>query len=312
MSSTEDTRAGQNGIYDAPMNLPLVVALLLTAAGNSYFEQGKAQYEAMNYSRAVERLVLARDSSTASSEERRAILELLALAQSALGDMPGVEKTYTELVTFDPHTPVPVSAAPKLRSAFVRAKTNLYPPPYVRMELLPAPPERLRVGVTDPWGKVSRVVLTLAEGGKPFVDSSAPVEAHVASFVRNPLLSARFFIVAFDESNEAIATLGSREQPLERAGSWTEAPSAQEARSFGKSRSRWTWVLAGVAAVATGTAVGLSASSSADAATARGTRFGSDARFLNGRATGKAIAAYSLGGAAIAAGGTAAYMLWRW
>jgi hypothetical protein len=193
------------------------VVAVLAATSNPYLDEGRAQYRAMNYDKAIERLTLARAVPTNTREERVEVFQLLAKAQAAVGKLGAAEETYAELLSWQPHVPVPQDAAPKLRAAFGRAKTRLFPPDHVRLRLLPSVRERVDVEVEDPWGQVSSVTLSLlGEDGTPRAQIPVPVENHLAQWTGPLGESCSFFVAAPRPSGEPRAVLGSPQSPNAR------------------------------------------------------------------------------------------------
>src|SRR5215470_18882487 len=140
-----------------------LTVLLLTA--NPYLEEAKGFYESLRFREAESRLRLARQNPGNTPEETREILDLLARTVAAFGRFEEAEEIYAELLAKDPHAPAPAPAAPAILNAFVKAKTRLYSPNYVKLSLGKVTDGALEVLLVDPWQQVD--LLSLIDADSP-------------------------------------------------------------------------------------------------------------------------------------------------
>ncbi len=294
--------------------LPLL-SLGLVLAANPYLDEGQKLFEGLRYPEAEARLKTARQVPTSTPEERRRVYDLLARSVAAQGRMGETEGLYAELLAKDPDAPPPQGVSPKIREAYTRAKERVYPPPYAQLTLLPAAPGRLELSLVDPWQEVTRVVLATSEGTSPFVETALPPRGRqYESALPHAPAGLRYYVEARSAQGKVLASLGTQAAPLRAAQAGPAAAvtlTPEQPAPAGP--ARWpAWVVGGatVAALATGVAMAVSASS--DDARAHTSTEARDARALSASAQGKAVAANILVGAAIVGGAGTALLVWRW
>lgn len=290
----------------------LTSALLAVAvAANPWLDQGRKAYEALRYREAEAQLRVARDVATSTPGERRQVLELLALSLIAQGRLAEAEDAFAQLLVLAPEAAAAQDWAPKVRAAFLRAKERVYPPGYVRLELGPAPADRLDVAVVDPWGRV-RGVFAVAPDGASGGGEALALRAGRAAGARP---HGPFRLEARGEDGAVLQALEVGAPPaLAPAASAPSATSPALSPAAAAPRPpRWPhWLLLGTAVAAAGasaTLAGLSADASQRAGAAT---FASDTWALDRQATAQAQAAWVLGGVAVATGGAAAVLFFTW
>jgi len=253
-----------------------------------YLEEGKAAVEQLEYRKAITALELATQASTLTPEERAETHQLLASSYAAIGRMDLAERSWSQLLARDPHTPAPRGVAPKLKAAFLSAKQHQYPPDFVRLELLPAPAGQLELGVTDPWNQVSAVVLKPLEGSEELQRTG--VINHRARFSMQALAlpdELRAEALSGEDTVVAAIRVGVPTGTAPRMTLTGDVPAMRSSSPIMK-RSRWFVLGAGV--LFAGAALALGLSSSADTRSAMDSRYASDAHALDIRAHRKATA----------------------
>ncbi|WP_224246742.1 hypothetical protein [Hyalangium gracile] len=297
----------------------LSVATWLVAA-NPQLDEGRALYQSLRYERAAEKLRLATQAPGATPEERIASYDLLARSLAALGRMDEVKSTYRDLLRLEPHAPVPLDAAPKIREAFMQAKEGLYRRDYVELEQQQAPPGRVAVRVIDPWGLVKGMRMQV-RGPGGFTPLPLTRDAHGAIGELPPADddgTVTLYVEAQDEKGQGVAWLGSPERPLAfrgvpRAGlpsARSEVASAAEPQDSGGKGISWGgWALAGASVAAAGIGTVLAIQSSNDSRAADQAPWASETRALDERARSKARQSQLFFGGALVGGAGAVVLL---
>lgn len=289
------------------------VVLVSTIAANPHVTKATELYDSMRYPEAEARLRIARDAPGTTLEERREIVDLLARSIIAQGRTEEAEGIYAELLAFDPATPNPPNASPKITETFLRAKRKVYPPNTARLERLAASPTTLRVRLIDPWQLV--VSVTLVEGltGKAMTESVLKVvNGEYNAIIGGDGRAHQAYVEARNARSEAVARLGSPTVPLLfEAGEGAALVSTPVVVSpeVLRARRRWpAWVIAVVSVVALGVGAGFAVSAASDSTSAGKSDVARDIRMLDGSARDKAIAANGLIGGALVGGAGAAVL----
>ncbi len=281
---------------------------LICSAAHPYLDEGQRLYEAQSWAPAAARLTMAADVPELSRAERRLAVGLLARCHLALGNAEQAQEAFAKLLSRDPSAPAP-EGAPKLREVYARAKQRLYPPDYVRLEALAAPPGQLWIALVDPWAQVHQVRLFQAGASAAYTESAfEPAEDHYSAPLEPG--AERYFVRAESRAGAPLAVLGDAGAPLQisRAPQILAVGPAQSAP-----RTRLpVWVAAVASAVALGVGVGLAAAASADSQQAGASVFSSDRKALDDSAHGKAVAANVLIGVAVVGGAGTAVLAWAW
>ena len=292
------------------MGVSFAVTLwLITAAAHPYLDEGQRLYEAQKWEPAVAKLTMAANVPELSRADRRLAFGLLARCHLALGSADQAQEAFAKLLSRDPSAPAP-EGAPKLREVHARAKQRLFPPDYVRLEALAAPPGEVWVGLVDPWEQVHQVLLSQAGPSLAFAESALkPGEGHHGAALAPD--AERYFVRAVNGAGAQLAALGDASTPLKvepRAPQILAIGSAPKAQ-----RSRLpVWVCAAASALALGAGVALAIASGADSQQAGAAVFSSDRKALDDSAQGKALAANVLVGVAVVGGAGTAVLAWAW
>lgn len=272
--------------------------VLFVLSANPYLSQARAAVQALRYDEAVRLLRIAREVPDATMLERREVDDLLARALAALGKGQEAEQVYGELLTRDPHAPSPADAAPKIRAAYLAAKTRLYPKPHVRLQVLGTRPDGTELELVDPWGQVASVEAK----GKPLA-----VEQH------RLLAPHGLEVLAFDDAGIELAHAGPFEAPaaatLVPKPPTKPEPFVEAPVSADKTWSRVGLGTAAAGVVAIGVGVVLAVTSAGTAQASRDAARADDSYKLYEQARGEAVAANVLigSGGALGVGGL---LLW--
>jgi hypothetical protein len=278
---------------------------LAVLAANPHLDQGRALYEKLEYQQASTALTLA--TQTSEGPELTEAFDLLARCQAAMGDARAAERTYSALLTREPHAREPAQASPKIRAAFLKAKQRLYPEDFVALEPLATSSGSLDLRVVDPWGRVKELRLYPEEGDAvPLI-----VEDHRARW--SAPQGGRVSVEALDGAGRVVAKLG-RPTPLTLAPANLVPPDRPNDGSLPTALQAsvrpWhsrlpAWVAVAGAVVLAGTGTVLALQSAADSRAAEEADYGSETRALDASARTKALWANILVGASLAGGGTA-------
>lgn len=231
----------------------LVLSLLAgnLAAANPYLADAKTFYSQARFEEALASLELARKVPSGDAAQKLEVLDLLARCQVAAGRSKEAEATYVEYLTLRPKAEIDRSLSPKILEAFDAAKSRLYPPDYLAIEPLPAPPGRLMFRLVDPWGKAASLVLgwRVGMGGAWNRLELLPSEESFGHDVESAGAEVAWFVEAHDASGREVAFAGTRpglEEPPKLA---LTAPSPAGAK-VSSNQATLRWALAGVALAA--------------------------------------------------------------
>lgn len=197
----------------------VVTLLLLAQPGNPYLAQGRALAEQLQFAEAVEQLKVARHVPGASTEERVAVLELLATCLVAEGARDDAAEVFSELLTLRPEHELAEDTSPKISELFAQVKRRLYPGDSVELLPLPARDGEALLRVVDPYRRIAQVILVAREDGEAWRSTPAPLTeegARVALEVR-PGHVLEWYLEARAADGRVLASRGTQEAPQRRA-----------------------------------------------------------------------------------------------
>ncbi len=248
--------------------LALIAALtVLAQTSNSYLDEGKRRFDALDYSGAIEQLKVARQVPGLTEAQTIAVMDLLARSEVAEGRRADAQKTFEELLVvalaFEPDR----GLSPKILEVFDAAKAHVFPPDYFKLELQASPPGRARLRLIDPWTRAATFELNTRLDGEPAwrVENVSPEVGVLTLVLEAPALrTLEWYVTARSATGDVVGTFGSALEPQHQAVPDIEAGPTQGSATLSRRLERWGgWAFAAGAlgaAIAGGVMQGLSIS----------------------------------------------------
>jgi hypothetical protein len=220
--------------------LPLTLGLALGLSAvrtDPDVAQGLALYQGLDFDRAVVALQRALTKKEISREDRAKALETLAFAYTVLGDSIHAEHTFHVLLDEDPGYNVDPDLSPRLRSAFVQAKSTWIEGRRIAFAIT-SPLDQKELAGRLTTGDPERVGTVVARGdsGRIFALACQAAEC------RGERPDEPFYVDVRDHKRTLLFTIG---------------PFTPEVKEASSSPTWWLWLAAGAAAVGGGVALGL-------------------------------------------------------
>lgn len=197
------------------MLLSLAAALALTAQPSSpWLDEARVLVGNLRFADAIAQLEVARQVTSVTPAELRAVLELLAYCQVAEGRREAAEATYTSMLQADPSLELSrESSSPKVLEVLEAAKQRLFPPDYVRLEEQPSPAGWAALTLIDPWKQVRAVTLfERRDGGQWRETVLTESQGHVFRIALTVTGQLEWYVEARGEAG-AVAHVATRAEP---------------------------------------------------------------------------------------------------
>ncbi|MBX7096378.1 MAG: hypothetical protein K1X89_01585 [Myxococcaceae bacterium] len=239
--------------------VPLVLTLLLAQPANPYLEEARALMKRLAFAEAIAQLKVAKQVPGQSAAAQAEVLWLLGRCDVAEGKREDAQAAFLELLELAPAYEADRSQSPKILEVFDEVKRKRYPKGYVKLELLPGPPDRLVVRLVDPWLSVAALVSRQrihGEGDYREVPVALEGTQAVISLSVGSGQTLEHLVEARGDDHAVLATLGQEETPLLLVGPAVVAaaspyPEVEEASRLERAPA-WLLVGAGVVALAVG------------------------------------------------------------
>ncbi|MBK7857570.1 MAG: tetratricopeptide repeat protein [Archangiaceae bacterium] len=163
-----------------------LLTLFSAAVANPYLDQGRALARELQFDAALEQLKVAREVRGMSLEQAAEVRVLLARCHVALGQRAEAEEAFAALLELEPSWAPEAEASPKLLEAFDAAKEKLFPPDFIALRRAPAPAERVRFELVDPWARVQRLVARVRRPPAAFAEVPCARSGSAVSFELGP------------------------------------------------------------------------------------------------------------------------------
>ena len=187
----------------------LVLWLSTVLAANTYLDEGRRHFSALEFDGAARTLAVAVEQPGLTVDERREAFHLWAQSLLAIDQRDLAEQVYVRLLKDDPYAPRP-EAAPKVVDTFLRAKQQAWPRPSVTLQQAPAASDQeAQVAVFDPWNLVQRVRWFDGTREQP----SVPQVDHHVTVTPGPQ-ATRLLFDALDASGVLLAHLEVTRSPV--------------------------------------------------------------------------------------------------
>ncbi len=283
--------------------MPAVASMLaLVLSVHPGLVDGRRLSAELKYGPAEAALRTARASTELSPAERVETLDLLARALLAQLKTEEAESVYVELLSNFPNITGPEEAAPKVASAFTRARNRLYPRNHVKLLQRAAPDGFLEFDLVDPWKNVSALVFSEAEGTGAFSSRRLPRQDRTRVELGPSTSPRRWYLEAHDNADTTVASLGTADAPYVVSVLAGDASARAPSQTVTDAPAWWpVWTAAGVAVASAAVGTGLAVLSTNDAAASNVQPFASDRYARYQAAHGEAVGANVLIGSAIAA-----------
>jgi hypothetical protein len=236
----------------------VVVLTLLAQPVNPWLEEARLLSRELRFGEAIERLTVARTVPGLGDDQRREVLELLARCQLAEGRRADADASLTELLRAEPAFEFDrAQTSPKILDAFDAAKRALYPPDFVRLEVISAPAGRVALRLIDPWKLVREVRRLSRVDGAAWRDEACERDGARVGF---PVAIAtgstlEWYAQAHGPADAVLFTLGAPDAPFAVHTARPEMIAQTLAPVRWQRPAGWSLVAAAVLAAAVGAAL---------------------------------------------------------
>jgi len=234
------------------MTLCSALAWPSLARAHELVDEGRRLYEEAEFVEALDVLGRAASGTDLTLPELVELLELRALAHSAVGDEPAVREDLRTLAAVAPEHTLPRGMPPDVQRMFTEIRASATGSPRLIATPSVAGPATgngviVAVTVENDWASVVRAVRIRGR-----VEEGAYLEATDAPlFVAAPLGTViSYYAEAIGPGGAVVATAGSVESPLSYAG-------AEERAGEGGELDPWPFVIAGGAALVLGVIIAI-------------------------------------------------------